>query len=110
MLSIIDVLSKFLYSVQPINNFFFFSCFLVELEALANNYSERYGVLIRAWVAIIPFFVVFHPKDLQHILGSRRQSDKNFFYALMHNFIGEGLITNNGKSLSQKILIPKITL
>lgn len=69
----------------------------LELEEIANTCHETFGPIFRIWVSIIPFFLVMHPRHLQHILGSRKQSDKNFFYTLMHNFIGEGLITNSGE-------------
>lgn len=45
---------------------------------------------------IFPYFVIMNPEDLQTILGSKRHTNKSFFYKLLHNFLGEGLITSSG--------------
>jgi cytochrome P450 family 4 len=46
---------------------------------------------------VFPFFVIFDPECLQTILGSKRHTNKSFFYKLLHNFLGEGLITSSGE-------------
>lgn len=40
---------------------------------------------------------MFEPEYLQKILGSKRHTEKSFFYKLLHNFLGKGLITNSGE-------------
>ncbi|KAJ8924674.1 hypothetical protein NQ315_000825 [Exocentrus adspersus] len=65
---------------------------LVELGISA---SQLYGSLARCWISIIPFFWIYEPKHLKLILPGKN-SQKNIFYKLLHNFIGKGLITNNG--------------
>lgn len=62
---------------------------------LAPAYN-LYGPLIRVWILLFPFLVVLQPEDLQLILSSKKHTDKTFFYKLMHNFLGNGLITSNG--------------
>lgn len=54
-------------------------------------------MVLRAWVSIIPIFFISDPVDIQSVLSSPKNTDKNFSYSLMHNFIGAGLITNSGK-------------
>ena len=55
-----------------------------------------YGSIVRVWVLLFPFFVVLQPDDLQLILSSKKHTNKVFFYRLMHNFLGNGLITSSG--------------
>ncbi|KAH8371755.1 hypothetical protein KR093_008783, partial [Drosophila rubida] len=62
----------------------------------AANAFNLYGSLVRIWVFCFPFFVVLEPEDLQVILSSKKHTNKAFFYRLMHNFLGEGLITSSG--------------
>jgi cytochrome P450 len=59
-------------------------------------------------MGIFPFFVVFDPEHLQTILGSAKHTEKSFFYKLLHNFLGDGLITSSGKkwSVHRKYLQP----
>lgn len=67
-----------------------------ELQEIGNSCYKKYGRIFRIWISVIPAVFVIDPKDVQAILGSSKQKDKNFIYSLMHNFIGEGLISNNG--------------
>uniref|UniRef100_A0A1B0D914 Uncharacterized protein n=1 Tax=Phlebotomus papatasi TaxID=29031 RepID=A0A1B0D914_PHLPP len=71
-----------------------------------------YGTLIRLWGCIVPAFVVLDPHDLQIILSSRKHTDKGFFYKLMHNFLGNGLITSSGDkwSVHRKLIQPSFHL
>lgn len=57
---------------------------------------KTYGPLGRVWLSIFPYFVVFEPEHLQLILGSKKHTEKTFFYRLLHNFLGDGLITSSG--------------
>lgn len=76
------------------------------LEKYVKPAEILYGRLIRVWVLIFPFFAVIHPEDLQTVLSSRKHTEKIFFYKLLHNFLGNGLITSSGNfhSLSHMIL------
>ncbi|CAG9770987.1 unnamed protein product [Ceutorhynchus assimilis] len=56
-----------------------------------------YVPIFRAWIFFVPFFLVYEPEHLKVILANTKVSDKNFFYAIMHNFIGDGLITSTGE-------------
>lgn len=48
---------------------------------------------------LVPFILVYEPEHLKIILGNARVSEKNFFYSVMHTFIGDGLVTSKGLSL-----------
>lgn len=84
--------------------FFFFFIFLLctVLEKYVKPAEFLYGRVIRVWVLIFPFFAVLHPEDLQTILSSRKHTEKIFFYKLLHNFLGNGLITSSGKIHSKE--------
>lgn len=58
---------------------------------------KLYGPIIRVWVVFFPMFIVLDPSDLQVVLSSKKHTDKIFFYKFLHNFLGTGLITSNGK-------------
>ncbi|KAL3284475.1 hypothetical protein HHI36_018636 [Cryptolaemus montrouzieri] len=68
-----------------------------KMEYLGTNAFTLYGPLMRTWISIIPFIFVLDPSHLQTVLGNGKLTRKNMFYTLLHNFIGEGLITNNGE-------------
>jgi len=61
-----------------------------------NTAYETYGPLVRAWLTLIPVVVVIEPKYIQAIVGSTKQNEKGFFYSFLNNFVGSGLVTNNG--------------
>ena len=70
----------------------------LEMEAIAIKMPELYSPVMRIWISMIPFFLVYEPKHLQIVLGSNKYSTKNMLYSLLHNFIGDGLITNTGEN------------
>lgn len=78
----------------------------------ASTAFNLYGPLVRLWVLLFPFFMVLEPHDLQTILSSKKHTNKVFFYRLMHNFLGNGLITNNGNkwSMHRKLIQPTFHL
>ncbi|KAG5884438.1 hypothetical protein JTB14_024381 [Gonioctena quinquepunctata] len=67
-----------------------------EMVSLANEAHSRYGNFIRFWLSVWPFIIVQEPKHLNIILGTSKYSEKSVIYTLLHNFLGQGLITNNG--------------
>lgn len=73
---------------------------------------DLYGSLVRIWVLLFPFFVVLQPEDLQVILSSKKHTNKVFIYRLMHNFLGDGLITSSGNKWSthRKLIQPAFHL
>lgn len=71
---------------------------LIVLEKVVKPAEELYGNIVRVWVLIFPFFAVISPEDLQPILSSGKHTEKIFFYKLLHNFLGNGLITSSGKT------------
>ncbi|XP_034651196.1 probable cytochrome P450 4aa1 [Drosophila subobscura] len=76
------------------------NCLLIKDKDLMRNQAAKafdlYGSLVRIWVLFFPFFVVLQPEDLQVILSSQKHTNKVFIYQLMHNFLGDGLITSSG--------------
>ncbi|XP_030766169.1 probable cytochrome P450 4aa1 [Sitophilus oryzae] len=71
------------------------------LVDLGTNASQYFGRIFRAWVLFLPFVFVYEPDDLKIILSNSKASEKNFLYCIMHTFIGDGLITNNGGKWKQ---------
>lgn len=67
------------------------------LEKTVSCASHLYGRIIRVWVLFFPYFAVTYPEDLQLVLSSRKHTEKVFFYKMLHNFLGNGLITSSGK-------------
>jgi cytochrome P450 family 4 len=53
-------------------------------------------MIVRLWLTVFPFFIIMDPEDLQTVLGSKKHTNKSFFYKLLHNFLGDGLITSSG--------------
>lgn len=73
---------------------------LLVLRKRVANAFRLYGSVVRVWVMLFPFFVVLEPDDLQVILSSKKHTNKVFLYKLMHNFLGNGLITSSGEKWS----------
>ncbi|XP_017866355.1 PREDICTED: probable cytochrome P450 4aa1 [Drosophila arizonae] len=92
------------------------NCMLINEKDLmrkrAANAFHLYGSLVRIWVLLFPFFVVLQPEDLQVILSSKKHTNKVFIYRLMHNFLGNGLITSSGDKWSthRKLIQPAFHL
>lgn len=57
-----------------------------------------YGRVFRLWLTVIPFFVLTHPDDVRTVLSSKKHTEKSFVYRFLHDFLGNGLITNSGDS------------
>lgn len=81
---------------------------LAVLTREAAHCYNLYGSIVRIWIMLFPMFIVLEPEDLQPILSSKKHTDKIFFYKLLHNFLGNGLITSSGEqwSLHRKWIQP----
>lgn len=79
--------------INKINN----SLLISVLRSTVSPAFKLYGSLIRVWVLMFPFFAILKPEDLQVVLSSRKHTEKIFFYKLLHNFLGNGLITSSGE-------------
>nr|WCC58125.1 cytochrome P450 [Pharsalia antennata] len=66
-----------------------------KLEELGTKATQLYGSFFRCWISVIPFLFIYEPRHLKIILAGKN-SQKNVCYKLLHNFVGRGLITNNG--------------
>ncbi|KAL7737593.1 hypothetical protein ACLKA6_007707 [Drosophila palustris] len=92
------------------------NCLLINKKDLMSNDAVKainlYGSIVRIWVLLFPFFLVLQPEDLQVILSSKKHTNKVFFYKLMHNFLGNGLITSSGLrwSTHRKLIQPAFHL
>ncbi|KZC12094.1 putative cytochrome P450 4aa1 [Dufourea novaeangliae] len=64
------------------------------LHRLANE-NQTYGRVIRIWLTGLPYVMVLEPEDIQVILSSMKHTRKIFFYKLLDNFLGKGLITRD---------------
>lgn len=76
--------------------FFDFHFMRAVLENIVKPAVDLYGHIVRVWVLIFPFFAIMDPEDLQIVLSSGKHTEKIFFYKLLHNFLGNGLITSSG--------------
>ncbi|XP_033364391.1 probable cytochrome P450 4aa1 isoform X1 [Bombus vosnesenskii] len=81
------------------------------LYRLANE-SKIYGRFVKVWVTILPYVVLLEPEDIQMVLGSTKHTRKVFFYKLLDNFLGKGLITKDMETwrVHRKILQPAFHL
>lgn len=77
----------------------------IVLEKLVKPAENLYGRIIRVWVLVFPFFAIVDPEDLHTVLSSGKHTEKIFFYKLLHNFLGNGLITSSG-NWTKKLEIP----
>lgn len=66
------------------------------MAEIGNTCSQIYGSFTRIWISFVPMVLIYEPRHLKIIMGNNKVSRKNIFYGVLHNFIGEGLITNNG--------------
>ncbi|KAL2726487.1 putative cytochrome P450 4aa1 [Vespula squamosa] len=64
------------------------------------NEMKKYSThsMIRIWVTVIPYLMIIQPEDIQAILSSSKHTRKPFVYSLFRNFIGRGLILNDGET------------
>ncbi|KAJ9587511.1 hypothetical protein L9F63_028236, partial [Diploptera punctata] len=67
-----------------------------KLHELGRYAYKQYGLVFRAWLTVIPLAVLFSPEHIQIVLSSNKNTEKMYFYRLLHNFLGQGLITNSG--------------
>ncbi|GLV42275.1 Cytochrome P450 4aa1 [Carabus blaptoides fortunei] len=82
------------------------------LMDLGVNAYRNYGPIYRVWISLVPTFVILEPKDLQNLLGTNKNTEKTYFYSLMHNFLGNGLITSSGEKwrLHRRLLQPSFNI
>lgn len=67
-----------------------------EITNLGRECCAKYGSLFRLWIFFLPTFIILEPKDLQNVLANYKNTEKPFFYSLIHNLIGNGLVANSG--------------
>ncbi|XP_012137855.1 putative cytochrome P450 4aa1 isoform X2 [Megachile rotundata] len=64
------------------------------LYRLAHE-NQMYGRIVRIWLTGLPYVILVEPEDIQIVLGSMKHTRKIFFYKLLDNFLGKGLITRD---------------
>lgn len=82
------------------------------LHIMSHTAYKDYGPICRFWITIIPYVVLLEPDDVQAVLGSAKHSRKIFFYRMMNNFLGKGLITSDVETWKthRKIIQPAFHL
>ncbi|KMQ95528.1 putative cytochrome p450 4aa1 [Lasius niger] len=77
-----------------------------------TNEAQSYGRIFRIWVTLLPYVVLVEPEDIQVVLSSMKHTRKIFFYKLLDNFLGKGLVTREVDKwkIHRKILQPAFHL
>lgn len=77
-----------------------------------TNEVQHYGRIFRIWITLLPYVVLVEPDDIQMVLSSMKHTRKIFFYKMLDNFLGKGLITRDVDKwkIHRKILQPAFHL
>uniref|UniRef100_A0A3Q1I386 Cytochrome P450 4V2 n=1 Tax=Anabas testudineus TaxID=64144 RepID=A0A3Q1I386_ANATE len=64
--------------------------------------------LLKLWVGMIPFVVLFHPETVEVVLTNPVHMEKAYAYKFLHPWLGTGLLTSTGRKWRQrrKMLTP----
>ena len=75
---------------------------------MSHTLYKDFGGIFRFYLSIIPYVILLDPKDIQTVLGSAKHTRKIYFYRLLDNFLGKGLLTSNVETWKKhrKILLP----
>ncbi|XP_058789492.1 probable cytochrome P450 4aa1 isoform X2 [Phymastichus coffea] len=65
------------------------------LHVMSHTAYKDYGPVARFWLTLLPYVLLFEPDDVQAVLGSAKHTRKIYFYRLLDNFLGKGLITSD---------------
>ncbi|XP_024946520.1 probable cytochrome P450 4aa1 isoform X2 [Cephus cinctus] len=65
------------------------------LHIVSHNVYNDYGPIFRFWLTFLPYVTLLEPADIQCVLSSAKHTEKIFFYRLLDNFLGKGLITRD---------------
>ncbi|KAI4489410.1 hypothetical protein M0802_011165 [Mischocyttarus mexicanus] len=81
------------------------------LEEFFNNlikWSNEFGDIFLVWVGIRPFIFLYKVETVQPLLSSSVHINKSFEYAYLIPWLGNGLLTSNGKRWfhRRKLLTP----
>lgn len=77
-----------------------------------TNEAQSYGRIFRIWLTLLPYVVLVEPEDIQVVLSSMKHTRKIFFYKMLDNFLGKGLVTREVDKwrIHRKILQPAFHL
>ncbi|XP_072165423.1 cytochrome P450 4C1-like [Diadema setosum] len=82
--------------------------FFVNNTALANQYREKSGGVMRVWMGPLPCLIIYSPKHAKVILRSSSHIKKGFLYKFLKPWLGQGLLLSSGKKWfhRRKMLTP----
>ncbi|KAE8752498.1 Cytochrome P450 CYP4 [Frankliniella occidentalis] len=82
--------------------------FKFNLTNAVASWTAQYGDIFKIWLGNVPFVILTKPEDLEILLSSNKHIEKAELYALLHPWIGEGLLTSTGKKwhTRRKLLTP----
>ncbi|XP_014611194.1 PREDICTED: cytochrome P450 4c3-like [Polistes canadensis] len=95
-------------SLPLIGNAYQLNCTLEEFFSNLIEWSNRFGDIFLVWVGIRPFIFLYKVETVQPLLSSRVHINKSFEYGYLIPWLGNGLITSNGKRWHhrRKLLTP----
>lgn len=67
------------------------------LKEIGETAYKEYGPVFRVWITVMPGVFLLAPEHIQVVLSSNENTEKAYFYKLLHNFLGQGLITSSGR-------------
>lgn len=70
---------------------------IIESFNVCSRYYYTYGKLFLLHLSILEFLIVADPKWLQIIMNSPKFLKKSREYDLLHEWLGDGLLTSKGK-------------
>ncbi|CAG9864835.1 unnamed protein product [Phyllotreta striolata] len=70
--------------------------------------SKEFYPIYKLWSLNVGMVHVFNPDDMELILSNSKYNQKSFFYSLLHDWLGTGLLTSSGEKWHRrrKILTP----
>ncbi|XP_077426639.1 cytochrome P450 4V2-like isoform X2 [Vanacampus margaritifer] len=82
----------------------------VEFFQQIQEYAEvfRNTPLIKLWLGMVPFVILFHAETVEPIVSNPIHMDKSLMYNFLHPWLGTGLLTSTGSKWRQrrKMLTP----
>lgn len=79
---------------------------------MSHDAYREYGGVFRFYLTVLPYVILLEPEDVQTVLGNTKHTQKIYFYRLLDNFLGKGLITSQVETwrTHRKILQPAFHL
>ncbi|KAI2474250.1 hypothetical protein C4B38_000320 [Diabrotica virgifera virgifera] len=73
-----------------------------------RTYVKLYGTIFRRWASGLAYISLSNPEDIELLLNNTKHLEKDVFYDLLQNWLGQGLLTSKGVEWHKrrKILTP----